>query len=88
MKFVNKNNQELKTILSDEIMTQVGDIVESKLKEKGIYYTRDGSKFDVKDEDILTVINTQTEATMELVDKGVITYDMIIEDLKANNLIF
>jgi len=88
MKFVNKNGQELKTIMSDEIMNQVGDITESKLKEKGISYTRDGSRFEVEDEDVVTVLNTQTEATKELVGRGVITYDMIIDDLKANNLIF
>lgn len=68
--------------LPREVVLQISDIVESKLKKANIPYTRDGSKFVSQVASIQVVIQYQIEACEELVEKGVITEEMLIKEFE------
>lgn len=84
MKFVNQKGKECKTLMSDEVMNRIGDIVEAGLKKQSVKYTRDGTKFNVRPKDISVLLENQMSASMQLISEGVITMDMVFNDLKAN----
>ena len=74
--------KEIKTILSDEIMNLISDMMEKELSDKGVFYIREGTKFTVRETDKL--IEAQLNATRELISRGVITEGMLLADLEAN----
>ena len=84
MKFKNKKGKELKTILPSDVMNQMADIIEIELNNKKILYSRDGTKFNVLKSDVNQLLNAQMKANKELISKGIITMDMIIQDVKSN----
>ena len=84
MKFKNKKGKELKTTMSNDIMNQIAEITELELKSKGIFYLRNGTKFSVKQDDINNLLNAQMKANEKMIKDGVITLDMIENDIKAN----
>lgn len=59
----------------------MADIVEVKLKQKGIFYLRDGTKFNVAEEDVNNLLAAQFEANKVLIKSGVITQEMLKKDL-------
>ena len=84
MKFKNQKGKELKTTMSDDIMNQVANLTETELKRKGIFYLKDGTKFNVKQSDVKNLLDAQMNANMMLIEKGVVTFDMIVKDFEAN----
>lgn len=84
MKLVNDQGRELKTTLSDDIMNQMCDIIEDKLTEQGVFYLRDGTKFKTPPELVDKLNEAHLAANKELFDKGIITPEMIIEDIETN----
>jgi hypothetical protein len=84
MKFKNKKGKELKTTMSNDIMNKVAEITELELKSKGIFYLKNGTKFSVKQDDVNNLINAQMEANKKLIKDGVITSDIIENDIKSN----
>ena len=85
IKFKNNKGKELKTTISEDIMNQVANITEEELKTKGVFYIRDGSNFQVKQDDVKTLLAAQVNANTKLVSDGVITIDMLLNDVKANS---
>lgn len=83
MKFKNKKGKDLKTTMSSDTMNKMSDIVEEELKIKGIMYLRDGTKFSVNPNDISTLFDAQINANLKLIERGVITSDMILKDIKS-----
>jgi hypothetical protein len=84
MKFKNKKGKELKTTISNDIMNNVADITELELKSKGVFYLRDDTRFSVKQDDVNNLLNAQMEASKKLIKDGVITLDMIKNDIYSN----
>ena len=84
MKFKNKKGKELKTTISNDIMNNVADITELELKSKGVFYVRDDTRFSVKQDDVNNLLNAQMEASKKLIKDGVITLDMIKNDIYSN----
>lgn len=84
MKFKNKKGKRLKTTMSNDIMNQVAEITELQLKNKNIFYLREGTVFRVKQSDMNNLLNAQMRATKKLIKDGVITLDMIKKDMKYN----
>jgi hypothetical protein len=84
MKFKNKKGKELKTTISNDIMNNVADITELELKRKGVFYLRDDTRFSVKQDDVNNLLNAQMEASKKLIKDGVITLDMIKNDIYSN----
>ena len=85
IRFKNNEGKELKTTISDDIMNQVVNLTEEELKSKGVFYIRDGSKFQVKHDDVKTLLDAQLNANAKLVSEGIITIDMLLNDIKANS---
>jgi len=82
--FKTKKGKEFKTTMSNDIMNQVAEIIELELKRKGVFYLRYGTKFSVKQDDVNNLLNAQMEANIKLIKDGVITLDMIENDIKSN----
>jgi|688.fasta_scaffold1829107_1 hypothetical protein len=72
----------MKTTLPDNVMTQISDITENKLKKNNIPFTRNDTVFDLKKEHQMKLMQFQSEATLELVESGVITPEMIEAEMK------
>jgi hypothetical protein len=85
IKFKNNKGKDLKTTISEDIMNQVANLTEEELKSKGVFYIRDGSKFQVKQDDVKTLLEAQVNANTKLVSEGIITIDMLLNDIKANS---
>ena len=81
IKFKNSKGEELKTTLSDDIMNQIADIGEEKLKKANIFYKREGTKFFVPANKVETLLQFQEEANKELLQKGILTPEMLLGDL-------
>lgn len=84
MKFKNKKGKDLKTTMSNGIINKIADLTESELKESKVFYTRDGTRFNVMQIDIQVLLDAQMKATKKLVEDGVITQSMIKKELKSN----
>ena len=84
MKFKNRKGKRLKTTMSNDIMNQVAEITELQLKNRNIFYLREGTVFRVKQSDMNNLLNAQMRATKKLIKDGVITLDMIKKDMKYN----
>ena len=84
MKFKNKKGRKFKTNMSNDIMNQMAEIIELELKNKGIFYLREGTKFQVEQNNVSILLNIQIEANKKLAEEGVITLDMIKNDIKSN----
>ncbi len=84
MKFKNKKGKTFKTTMSDDIINQVSDIVEQKLKAKGIFYIRNSEKFRVQQNDVNNLLRAQMEANEFLMKSGVITLEMIAKEIDKN----
>ena len=76
--------KEVKTTLSDSVMEQVADLTELELIRKNIYYHRDGTVFHVPKDNITDLLTAQYSANEDLLEKGVITIDMLMDDVLAN----
>jgi len=84
MKFKNKKGREFKTTMSNDIMNQMAEIVELELKNKGIFYLREGTKFQVEQNNVSSLLNIQIEANKKLIKDGTITLGMVENDIKSN----
>lgn len=84
MKFKNKKGKELKTATSNDIMNKVADLTELELKSKDVFYLRDNTRFSVKQDDVNNLLNAQMEASKKLIKDGIITSDMIKNDIYSN----
>lgn len=84
LKFLNQKGQKCKTLMPDEVMNRMGDIIEANLKKQSVYYIREGSKFNVGQKDVSVLLENQMSATLQLISEGVISMDMVFNDLKAN----
>lgn len=84
MEFKNKKSKEVKTTMSNDIMNQIADIIEFKLKSKGVFYLRNDTKFGVEEDDVKNLLNAQMEANKKLIKDGIITSDMIKNDIESN----
>ena len=80
----NKKGQEAMTTMSSEVINQLGEFIEAELIADDIDYERNGTEFKVKDYDMPSLYNAQSEANMKLIKMGVITLDMIMNDIEAN----
>jgi len=76
--------KEIKTRLSNEIMSTMSDIIEEKFKKSNIFYLREGTKFSTTQSNINKLLEFQYEANLELIEKGIITKEMLIADIDAN----
>lgn len=72
----------MKTTLSDEIMNQMADIIEQKLKSSNTTYVRKETVFSVKSYEQYILLKYQLEAGEQLVKAGVITKEMLLADMK------
>lgn len=84
MKFKNKKGEDLKTTMSDDVMSQVGDIIEEILQNDLVFYAREGTMFYVGQDDMPNLLEAQTEANKRLVQRGVITPEMVAKDINSN----
>lgn len=84
MKFKNKKGKELKTATSNDIMNKVADLTELELKSKDVFYLRDNTRFSVKQDDVNNLLNAQMEVSKKLIKDGIITLDMIKNDIYSN----
>jgi hypothetical protein len=84
IRFENENGKEIRTTLPEDIMKQVANLTEVELKRKGIFYTRNGTEFDLFGKDVKHLFDAQAEATKLLIERGVITIEMILSDLQSN----
>jgi hypothetical protein len=84
MKFKNKKGEETKTILSNDIMNQMSNLVEQELVSKNVFYRREGTNFQVRESDISILLEAQFNANKKLISEGVITTEMLLNDYKAN----
>lgn len=86
MKFVNQHGKETKTTMSDDIMNQLSNMVEAELIRSKIYYLREGTNFKVRNSDLNSLLYAQFEASAKLLKDGVITVEMLENDVKSNFL--
>lgn len=84
IRFFNKEGKEFNTTMSDDIMNKVADLTELELQRNRIYYSRNGTVFNVRQDDVNRLLNAQSKATKQMFDDGVITKDIMEEDIKAN----
>jgi hypothetical protein len=73
-----------KTILSSSIMNQISDLVEQELKEKNIFYKRNGTIFNVREKNMGDLFKAQENANLKLLLNGVLTLEMLMHDFTAN----
>lgn len=74
----------MKTTISDKIMNEIANLTEKELKEKGVFYMRIGTKFSVRQSDINNLLDAQLNANKKLIKNGVITNEMLKNDIKNN----
>lgn len=84
IRFKNSKGEDFKTSLPDEYMNKVYDLMEQELKDKEIFYLRDGTKFNVKAQDVDAFLQAQVNANNKLVSDGVITREQLIKDILKN----
>lgn len=82
MIFRDRKGNPLKTTMSDDIMNQIADLAEIELEKKGIFYIRNDFKFHTKPCDVGSLYEAQIQANRILIEKGVITMDMLLDDFK------
>jgi Holliday junction resolvase RusA-like endonuclease len=74
----------LKTTIPIDIMNQIADLTEKELKEKGIFYLRNETQFSVYKPDIDNLLKAQEKANLILLSKGILTTEMLLNDVKNN----
>ena len=74
----------MKSILPDEVLSQISDLIETDLKAKDIYYEREGNIFRVPEYALDILFEAQWKANCKLVDQGVITMQMLQKDAEEN----
>jgi hypothetical protein len=79
------NRRILKTTLSPKIMNKIAELIEEEFKRKKIFYIRDGTTFNVADNNINDLLNAQLNANKKLISKGMITKKMLKKDYKILN---
>lgn len=84
MNFKNSKGETVKTILPKNIMDQITNLIEKELKDKNIFYTKNGTVFQVKGKDMDSLFKAQENANLKLMSEGVITIDMLMDDLISN----
>lgn len=84
MEFRNKKGELLKTNLPEDIMNQIAEMIELELKRDGVFYFRNGTKFNVKPNDVNKLLDAQMGASKKLFQDGVITLEMIRNDINTN----
>lgn len=72
----------LKTTMSDSIMNKIADLIEKDLTDKGIFYLRKGTKFNLLESQMEELYKSQEKANLKLISTGEITMDMVSKDLK------
>jgi hypothetical protein len=85
MKFKNNKGKDAKTILSDDIMSQMLNLVEEELTNKNVFFKKDGTNFLVRESDVSVLLNAQLNANKKLISDGIITPEMLLNDYKANS---
>ena len=83
MEFKNKQGKDIKAALPFEIVNQVCDLMESDFKLLRIPYKRDGSTFYVTESDMQILEYTQLRSTLVLVEKNIITTEMLVACAEA-----
>ena len=76
--------KEIKTKLSNEIMSKISDIIEEKFKKSNIFYLREETRFSTTPDNIDKLLEFQYEANLELIEKGIITQEMLMKDINDN----
>jgi frataxin-like iron-binding protein CyaY len=68
-----------KVMSFDKMMKKVSDLVENDLKEKKIYYERNGTIFNVEPHNMSELLKSQYKANSLLFKNGEFTKDMLIK---------
>lgn len=86
MRLKNNKGEELKSILPNEVMEKIMEYIEQELRQKNIYYERNGSVFRVPNKNMEDLHQAQLNANVRLISEGVLTLEMLKEDFEANFL--
>jgi len=84
IQFKNSKGRVARTTLSDEIMVEIANLTEKTLVENNIYFLRDGTKFQVKSNNVDDLLSAQTKANLTMLDSGKLTPEMLINDFFKN----
>lgn len=88
--FINPvSGKPMKSILPNDILMKIADLIEIELKQREVYYERKPGTtvFRLTDHGMAFFHAAQRNANRKLVDDGVITMEMLIKDAEANGVL-
>lgn len=67
--------------LPKEVLSQMADLIEKELIEKGIFFQRNGTEFLLEEHNIKYLFFAQSNANKSLIKEGKLTIEMLFNNI-------